>query len=265
MLTFDYFHGDQADQFSFIRIPRKLMTDKIFSDLSPLAKMLYAILLDRISLSSKNGWIDEQNRVYIIYQISDIMEDLGLGKKKSMDLLSELETFGLVEKQRRGRGLPNILYVKSFLSVSENRSAESVSSIRKEAKLSRDTKDGTSKSVDEAYTDPDELAASRSVEMGTSGHTEVNIPGINEFAATRNNDDRIVRTGKAILAGRDTFDTSMIEDAPETEGSVDYNSSEYRFTISVADDFSSSVGSDEWRKVGTGSNPSRSVRNGHST
>ena len=65
-MTFDYFHGDQADQFSFIRIPRKLMTDKLFANLSPLAKMLYALLLDRISLSSKNGWIDEQNRVYII-------------------------------------------------------------------------------------------------------------------------------------------------------------------------------------------------------
>ena len=124
MLIFDYFHGDQADQFSFIRIPRKLMTDKLFADLSPLAKMLYALLLDRISLSSKNGWIDEQNRVYIIYQISDIMEDLGLGKKKAMDLLAELESFGLVEKQRRGRGLPNILYVKSFLAVSEATSAE---------------------------------------------------------------------------------------------------------------------------------------------
>ena len=68
-MEFDYYYGSQADQFSFIRIPRMLLTEGIFSSLTLQSKMLYSVLLDRMSLSMKNGWFDEENRVYIIYQI----------------------------------------------------------------------------------------------------------------------------------------------------------------------------------------------------
>ena len=77
---------------------------------------LYAVLLDRMSLSVKNHWMDDQNRVYIIYQVEEIVQDLGFTKRKAMDVLTELEQFGLVSRKRRGRGLPNYLYVKNFLS-----------------------------------------------------------------------------------------------------------------------------------------------------
>ena len=114
--NFDYYYGNQADQFSFIRIPRVMLTDKAFSSLSIQAKVLYGVLLDRMALSRKNAWFDKENRVYIIYQIGEIMEDLGFTRKKAMELLSELEKFGLLEKKRRGHGLPNILFLKSFMS-----------------------------------------------------------------------------------------------------------------------------------------------------
>lgn len=114
-MKFDYYYGSQADQFSFIRIPKAMLTEKTFSSLSLQAKMLYGILLDRMGLSMKNGWFDAENKVYIIYQIAEIQEDLGFSKKKAIEYLNELETFGLVEKKRRGLGLPSILYVKSFL------------------------------------------------------------------------------------------------------------------------------------------------------
>lgn len=113
-MTFNYYYGSQADQFSFIRIPKILLVGERFKMLSIQSKMLYGVLLDRMSLSMKNGWFDKENRVYIIYKISDIQEDLGFSKKKSIDYLNELEKFGLVEKKRRGLGLPSILYVKSF-------------------------------------------------------------------------------------------------------------------------------------------------------
>ena len=119
-MTFDYYYGSQADQFSFIRIPRILLTDEMFSSLTLQSKMLYSILLDRMSISMKNGWFDEENRAYIIYQISEIQKDLGFSKKKAMDYLAELETFGLVEKKKRGFGLPSIIYVKSFLIRSDS-------------------------------------------------------------------------------------------------------------------------------------------------
>ena len=95
-MEFKYYYGSQADQFSFIRIPRVLLTEKIFSTLSLQAKVLYGLLLDRMGLSMKNGWVDKENRVYIIYQISEIQEDLGFSKKKAIDYMAELETFGLI-------------------------------------------------------------------------------------------------------------------------------------------------------------------------
>ena len=114
-MEFNYYYGTQADQFSFIKIPKVMITDPMFSKLSLPAKVLYGILLDRMSLSMKNRWFDSKNRVYIIYQIADIQEDMGISKNKAIDLLRSLEEFGLIEKKRRGLGMPSLLYVKSFL------------------------------------------------------------------------------------------------------------------------------------------------------
>ena len=82
-MNFDYYYGAQAEQFNFIRIPRVMITENTFSDLSLQAKILYSILLDRMTLSRKNSWFDEDNRVFIIYPISDIQSDLGFSRKKS--------------------------------------------------------------------------------------------------------------------------------------------------------------------------------------
>ena len=125
-MTFNYYFGSQAEQFSFVRIPRIMLTDAAFQELSLASKVLYGVLLDRMSLSMKNNWFDEENRVYIIYQIGEIQEDLGLTKRKAMDLLSELEDFGLLEKKRRGHGLPNILYLKSFMPDHAGEQAEKI-------------------------------------------------------------------------------------------------------------------------------------------
>ena len=115
-MRFDYYYGSQADQFSFIRIPRVMIKDPVFAVLSAYAKLLYSVLLDRMSLSSKNGWFDEENRVYIVYPVTEAQADLGIGKKKAMEVIAELVDFGLLEKKRRGQGLPSLLYVKSFMT-----------------------------------------------------------------------------------------------------------------------------------------------------
>ena len=81
-MNFEYYYGTQADQFSFIRIPRILLLDEAFSTLSLSAKVLYSVLLDRMGLSMKNKWLDEENKVYIIYQITEIQSDLGFSRKK---------------------------------------------------------------------------------------------------------------------------------------------------------------------------------------
>ena len=115
VMTFDYYYGAQAEQFNFIRIPKAMIVDPLFADLSVNAKLLYGVLLDRMNLSMKNRWFDSENRVYIIYQIAEIMEDFNFSKKTAVRYLNELENFGLVEKKRRGLGLPSLLYVKNFV------------------------------------------------------------------------------------------------------------------------------------------------------
>ena len=134
-MQFDYYYGSEAEQFSFIRIPKVMLINESFSGLSLSAKILYGVLLDRMALSVKNGWLDEEKRVFIIFTIEEIQDILGFSKKKSIEYLGELESFGLVEKRRRGLGLPSILYIKSFMSVVEkgtSRSVESDTSVKAE-------------------------------------------------------------------------------------------------------------------------------------
>ena len=88
VMTFDYYYGSQAEQFNFIKIPKTIVVDPIFESLSVNAKLLYGVLLDRMNLSQKNGWFDSENRVYIIYQISEIMEDFNFGKKTAVKYLN---------------------------------------------------------------------------------------------------------------------------------------------------------------------------------
>lgn len=117
--TFDYYYGAEADQFSFYRIPRALIKDNRFKDLSSDAKLLYGLMLDRMAMSMKNGWLDSENRVYIIYTLENIMDDLNCGKDKGVKILAELDRtkgVGLIERKKRGLGKPTIIYVKNFIT-----------------------------------------------------------------------------------------------------------------------------------------------------
>lgn len=120
---FDYYYREEAEQFSFIRIPKQLFTDPEFFDLTTDAKLVYGLLLDRMNLSRKNNWIDEDNRVYIVFSIEEIIDTLNYGRNKAVKVLQELDTesgVGLIEKKRLGLGKPNIIYVKNFIR-SENK------------------------------------------------------------------------------------------------------------------------------------------------
>ena len=113
---YDYFYGAQADQFSFIRIPTVLFSQEQFKNISPEAKVLYGILLKRMDLSAKNGWLDDKGRVYIICTLEEIMETLNCGNQKAVKLMDELEgKIGLIERKRQGLGKPNLIYVKNFI------------------------------------------------------------------------------------------------------------------------------------------------------
>lgn len=121
-MQFDYYYGIEAEQFSFYRVPRLLIKDERFKGLSSDAKLLYGLMLDRMSLSMKNGWLDEENRAYIIYTLDNVMEDLGCAKATCVKIMKELDSdngIGLIEKKRRGLGKPDIIYVKNFATIGE--------------------------------------------------------------------------------------------------------------------------------------------------
>lgn len=120
---FDYFYYEQADQYSFFRIPKILVQNPRFKELSDSAKLLYGLMLDRMDLSRKNNWIDEEGKVFIVYTVEDIMEQLNCGRGKAVKLIAELDSdqgVGLIEKRRVGFGSPNMIYVKNFVTVSQN-------------------------------------------------------------------------------------------------------------------------------------------------
>ena len=123
-MTLDYFYGQAGELFSFFRIPKALFQEQRFQNLSTDAKTLYGILLDRMSLSAKNGWLDEQNRVFIIFTIEDVKRTLRCADNKATRLLRELEGFGLIERKRRGQGKPCLVYVKNFSSESSKESVK---------------------------------------------------------------------------------------------------------------------------------------------
>lgn len=95
-LNLNYYYGAEAEQFSFYRIPKILLTDRRYKGVSLEAKVLYGLLLDRMGLSARNGWLD-------------------CGKDKVTKLFRELESIGLVERKKQGQGRPTRIYVKNFI------------------------------------------------------------------------------------------------------------------------------------------------------
>lgn len=115
---FRYYYGNEAEQFSFFKIPKLLVTHQYFKGLSNDAKILYGLLLDRMSLSVKNKWFDEENRAYISFSIEEIAETLSCSRGKAVKTLQELDSdkgIGLIEKRRMGQGNNTIIYVKNFM------------------------------------------------------------------------------------------------------------------------------------------------------
>lgn len=117
-IKLSYFYGREADQYSFYKIPKLLFTEEYFKKISVEAKVLYGLMLDRMSLSVKNEWLDTEGRAYIYYSLDDIMEALGCSNKKAITIMKELDSdagIGLIEKKRQGQGKPTMIYVKQFM------------------------------------------------------------------------------------------------------------------------------------------------------
>lgn len=118
-IKYDYFYGEEATQYSFLKLPCQLIKDEKFRYISNDAKLLYGLLLDRMSLSLRNGWYDEKGRAYIYYTAEEVRKDLNCGNDKALKTLAELDTnkgVGLIERVKQGQGKPTKIYVKRFVT-----------------------------------------------------------------------------------------------------------------------------------------------------
>ena len=112
--SFPFHYGQESESYTFYRVPKILFTAEAFDHLSTDAKLLYGILMDRMQLSAKNGWIDEDGKVFIYYRRQKIMDALTCGNKKAGQLLAELDDkngIGLITRIHQGLGKPDKIYV----------------------------------------------------------------------------------------------------------------------------------------------------------
>ena len=113
-MGFDYFYGRGTEPFAFLQVPRVLIEDERFADITTDAKFLYSFMLNRSFLSARSGWLDDAGRVYIYYTLEQIMADMHCANQKGTKLLKELEKAGLIERQKQGQGKATRIYVKDF-------------------------------------------------------------------------------------------------------------------------------------------------------
>ena len=118
-LNLDYFYGGESEQYSFYRIPKVLFTAAHYRAVPVEAKVLYGLLLDRMALSARNGWLDEGRRVFIYFTLEDAMAMMGCGHNKAVRLFADLEQIGLIERRKQGQGRPTRIYGKNFILSTE--------------------------------------------------------------------------------------------------------------------------------------------------
>ena len=186
---FEYFYGQQAESYSFYRIPEVMFTEERFKSLSCEAKVLYGLMLDRMSLSTKNGWLDEEGKVYIVFPLIDIRELIKCSKQTAVNLVHELDTeqgIGLIEKSRPGLGKANVFYVKNFMSpIEEKRDSDNKNTKNKEEEpqkpdSTKKSKNWTSASPENRLQEVQKLDHQKSKKW-TSGSPEIRPPEVQKL------------------------------------------------------------------------------------
>ncbi|MFR5209925.1 MAG: replication initiator protein A [Clostridia bacterium] len=145
-MEFDYFYGREAEQFTFYRIPKILITSQFFKKVSDSAKLLYGLMLDRMSLSIRNGWLDDDNRAYIFFTTNDVMEQMCCGTEKATKMLAELDSekgIGLIERVKQGQGRPAIIYLKKFYDIEDKDTTSQSSTSKNENQAFEESKNKT--------------------------------------------------------------------------------------------------------------------------
>jgi len=107
--------NQKSTQFRFLKFPHSLLADERYMRISNDAKLLYAMMLDRTSLSVKHSWYDKNGKLFIYYTIKEIEGTLRCGHNKALRMLDELENVQLIRRIKQGQGKPTKFYIKKIL------------------------------------------------------------------------------------------------------------------------------------------------------
>lgn len=112
MREIDYYKNNEILENSYYQIPQELFVNSLYKEkLNSDSKILYAFLLDRLSLSQRNHWFDEYGRVYLIFTREEVQNKLCLSEKTVTKAFKQLLEVNLIAEKRQGLGKPNLIYV----------------------------------------------------------------------------------------------------------------------------------------------------------
>lgn len=189
-----YTISDVIDQ-EFIRFPLTLLANPKYKAISLEAKMIYALLLNRLSLSQKNGWINEEKEVYLIYTREEAADMLGISYKKTIGAFKELLTVKLIFEVRQGRGFPNLIYVLKA-ELTDTDAEEFAAGMEKQAEKSAEPQicqNGSSRNADSAVQDLTEWQF-KTCQFDTSRPAYPEVQDLSKLQANKNNISQIERS-----------------------------------------------------------------------
>lgn len=105
------YKANEIRRHKFIQVPKELFYNKRYKNISNDAKVLYGLLLDRLELSEKNNWVNENNEIYLIFTRSEVQKLINISGKTSTKIFKELKDVGLIYEERQGLKKPNLIYV----------------------------------------------------------------------------------------------------------------------------------------------------------
>lgn len=115
-MEFIPYKSNETLENKFYQIPQELFVNSLYKDkLNSDSKILYAFLIDRLSLSQKNNWRDSENNVYLIFTRQEVQDKLGLSEKTVIKAFKQLSEVKLIADKRQGLGKPNLIYVGKII------------------------------------------------------------------------------------------------------------------------------------------------------
>ena len=114
-----YYYGEDVLSKSFLILPKELVFTESLAKMSAKSKILYCVLRERLILSARNNWKDENGRIYLIYSIEKMAQDLFYSRATIMRMMDELENLGLIERRKQGLGKPNLVYLCNSETIAE--------------------------------------------------------------------------------------------------------------------------------------------------